>query len=151
MNNNYRDKGAFWLTCHAHEVALELSGGNPVAAVAIELLLDRIDGARVYQHMETELSPEEWDTLYHLCEEDPDKLHSNIVAINEIYSRWNNAGVIHKNLGFASPALFTEEICLKDPEREIKNWTERRLFREEIVDAFMLRYSCAKVSQRRPK
>jgi hypothetical protein len=49
--NDYRDKGAFWLTCHAHEVALELSGGNPVAAVAIEVLLERINGARVYSRM----------------------------------------------------------------------------------------------------
>lgn len=150
MNNNYRDKGAFWLTCHAHEVAIELSGGNPVAAVAIELLLERIEGARLYQHMKMDLSPEEWDTLYHLCDEDPDKLHSNVVAINVIYSRWNNAGVIHKNLGFASPALFTEEIHLKEPE-QIANWIERKLLREDIVNAFMLRYSCAKVSQRRPK
>ena len=147
--DNYRDKGAFWLTANAHAVALALSGGNPVAAVAITTLLERINGARVYRHM-IDLSPEEWDTLYHLCDEDPDKLHSNVVAINEIYSRWNNAGVIHKNLGFARPVLFTEEIYLEDPERAITNWTERRLFRERIVDAFMLRYSCAKARQRRP-
>ncbi|MBR1939689.1 hypothetical protein IJ847_03065 [Candidatus Saccharibacteria bacterium] len=145
--NNYRDKGAFWLTCNAHKVALELSGGNPVAAVAITVLLERINGARVYQRMKMDLSPEEWDKLYHLCDEDPDKLHSNVVAINEIYSRWNNAGVIHKNLGFASPVLFTEEIYLEDPEREIRDWTKRKLFREHIVDAFMVRYSCAKVSK----
>lgn len=149
--DNYRNKGAFWLTANAHTVALALSGGNPVAAVAITALLERINGARVYQHMEMDLSPEEWDTLYHLCDEDPKKLHSNVVAINEIYSRWNNAGVIHKNLGFASPVLFTEEIYLEDPERAITNWTERRLFRERIVDAFMLRYSCAKARQRQPK
>lgn len=149
--DNYRDNGAFWLTSNAHEVALALSGGNPVAAVAITALLERINGARVYQHMQMDLSPEEWDKLYHLCDEDPDKLHSNVVAINEIYSRWNNAGVIHKNLRFASPALFTEEIYLEDPERAITNWTERRLFRERIVDAFMLRYSLAKARQRQPK
>lgn len=149
--NDYRDKGAFWLTCHAHEVALELSGGNPVAAVAIETLLERIDGARVYSRMKMDLSPEEWDKLYHLCEEDPEKLHSNVVAINEIYSRWNNGGVIRKNLGFASPALFTEEIYLEDPERAITDWTKRKMFREEIVSAFMVRYSCAKACQRRPK
>ena len=145
--DNYRDKGAFWLTAHAHAVALELSGGNPVAAVAITTLLDRINGARVYQNMQMDLSPEEWDTLYHLCGGDPEKLHSNVVAINEIYSKWNNAGVIHKNLGFDCPALFTEEIYLEDPERAFTNWTERRLFRERIVNAFMLRYSCAKKHQ----
>ncbi len=145
--NNYRDNGAFWLTCHAHEVAIELSGGNPVAAVAITTLLERLNGARVYQRMKMDLSPDEWDTLYRLCDEDPEKLHSNIVAINEIYSRWNNAGVIHKNLRFASPALFTEEIYLEDPERAITDWTKRKLFRERIVDAFMLRYSLAKVRQ----
>ena len=80
----------------------------------------------------------------HLCDEDLAKLYSNIIAINEIYSRWNNAGVIHKNLRLPSPALFTEEIYLEDPEREITDWTKRKLFRERIVDAFMLRYSCAK-------
>lgn len=150
MTNNYRDNGAFWLSCHAHEVALELSDGNPVAAVAIALLLGRLEGARLYKHMEMDLSPDEWDKLYHLCDEDPDKLYSNVVAINVIYARWNNAGVIRKNLGFASPALFTEETYLKDPE-QIKNWTERRLFREDIVNAFMLRYSRAKACQRQPK
>ena len=149
--NNYRDKGAFWLATNAHAVALELSGGNPVVAVAITALLERINGARVYQRMKMDLSPEEWDTLYHLCDEDPAKLHSNIVAINEIYSRWNNAGVIHKNLTFASPVPFTEEIYLEDPERTITDWTKRRLFRERIVDAFMLRYSCAKARQRQLK
>ena len=98
-----------------------------------------------------DLSPEEWDTLYHLCDEDPAKLHSNIVAINEIYSRWNNAGVMRKNLTFASPVPITEVIYLEDPERTITDWTKRRLFRERIVDAFMLRYSCAKARQRQLK
>jgi len=151
MTNNYRDNGAFWLSCHAHEVALELSDGNPVAAVAIALLLGRLEGARLYKHMKMDLSPDEWDKLYRLCDEDPDKLRSNIIAINVIYSRWNNAGVIHKNLGFASPAIFTEEIYLEDPERAIKSWTERAQFRRRIVDDFLLRYSRAKAHQRQLK
>jgi hypothetical protein len=147
MTNNYRDMGAVWLSDHAHEVALNLSDGNPVAAVAITTLLSSIEGARAYKHMKMDLSPDEWDTLYHLCDEYLAKLYSNVIAINEIYARWNNGGVIHKNLGFASPALFTEKICFTDPERDIKNGTQRYLFRQRIVDDFLLRYSHAKIRQ----
>ena len=144
---NYRDKGAFWLTGHAHEVANELSGGNPVAAVAILTLIERIKGARAFGKMLIDLSPEEWDKLYHLCNEDPEALCSNVIAINMIRSYHNDAEmIIRKNLQFAHPALFTEK-TLEDTHGLCGN----ALFKaaKQCTEEFMPRYSAAKRNQPR--
>ena len=147
--NDYRDKGTFWLMEHSHEVAFNLSGDNPVAAVAITTLLERTSGARAFGHMSVDLSPEEWDKLYHMCDEDPEKLCSNVIAINEIHSHSNGDSIIHKNLRFAHPALFTEETILEDPLWQFRDRKERWKFRKECIDKFMSRYSVAKRSQPR--
>ena len=147
--NDYRDKGTFWLMEHSHEIAFNLSGSNPVAAVAITLLLERVSGARAFGNMFIDLSPEEWDKLYHMCNEDPEKLCSNIIAINEIYTHNNGDAIIHKNLRFAKPALFTEEIIPEDPLWLFRDQRERWKFQKECIDKFMSRYAIAKRSQPR--
>ena len=147
--NDYRDKGTFWLMEHSHEVAFNLSGSNPVAAVAITLLLKRVSGARAFSHMFIDLSPEEWDKLYHMCNEDPEKLCSNVIAINEIHTHNNGDAIIHKNLRFVKPALFTEEIIPEDPLWLFRDQRERWKFQKECIDKFMSRYAIAKRSQPR--
>ena len=147
--NDYRDKGTFWLMEHSHEVALKLSDGNPVAAVAVLTLLERTSGARAFGHMFIELSPEEWDKLYYMCDEDPEKLCSNVIAINEMHSHNNGDAIIHKNLRFAKPALFTEEIIPEDPLWLFRDQRERWKFQKECIDKFMSRYSIAKRNQPR--
>ena len=147
--NDYRDKGTFWLMGHSHEVALKLSDGNPVAAVAILTLLERTSGARAFGHMFIELSPEEWDKLYHMCDEDPAKLCSNVIAMNEIHHHNDGENIIRKNLRFAKPALFTEEIIPEDPLWLFKDQKERWKFQRECIDKFMSRYTTAKRSQPR--
>ena len=147
--NDYRDKGTFWLMDNAHEVALNLSGGNPVAAIAITMLLGKVSGARAFGHMVIDLSPEEWDKLYHLCNEDAEVLCSNIIAINEIHSHNNGDSIIHKNLRFARPALFTEERIPDDPLWLFRDQKERWKFQRECIDGFMSRYAASKRSQPR--
>lgn len=145
--DNYRDKGTFWLMDHAHGVAFNLSDGNPVAATAILTLIENIKGARAFGNMQIDLSPEEWDKLYHLCNEDPELLSSNIIAINMIRSYNNNAAaIVHKNLKFASPALFTEKV-MEDAHGLCGN----ALFKaaKQCNDDFMSRYSVAKRHQPR--
>ncbi len=146
---NYRDKGTLWLMKHSQEVASDLSDSNPVAAVAITLLLERVSGARAFGHMFIDLSPEEWDKLYHMCNEDPEKLCSNVIAINEIHSHNNGDAIIHKNLRFAKPALFTEEIISEDPLWLFRDQRKRWKFQKECIDKFMSRYAIAKRSQPR--
>ena len=145
--NNYKEKGTFWLMDHAHEVALDLSGSNPVAAVAITLLLERTSGARAFGHMCIDLSPQEWDTLYHMCDEDPKRLISNVIAINEICSDMNGERLIHKNLGFVKPALFTEEEIPEDPLWLFRDQKDRWGFRRECIDKFKRCYTAAKHRQ----
>ncbi len=131
---------------HSHEVAFNLSGSNPVAAVAITLLLERVSGARAFGKMLIDLSPEEWDKLYHLCDEDPEALRSNVIAINMIRSYHNDAEtIIHRNLRFAHPALFTEK-TLEDAHGLCGN----ELFKaaKRCTEEFMPRYSAAKRNQR---
>ncbi len=134
---------------HSHEVASNLSDSNPVAEVAIMLLLEGVSGARAFGHMFIDLSPEEWDKLYHMCNEDPEKLRSNVIAINEIHSHKNGDDTIHKNLRFAKPALFTEEIVSEDPLWLFREQRERWKFQKECIDKFMSRYAIAKRSQPR--
>lgn len=147
--NDYRDKGTFWLMDHAYEVALDISDNNPVATIAIAMLLTRIAGARAFGHMHINLSPEEWDKLYHMCNEDSEKLCSNIIAINEIHSHNDGDKIIHKNLGFKRPALFTEEIISDDPTWLFRDQKERWAFQRECVNNFMSRYAIAKRTQPR--
>lgn len=150
---SYRDKGTFWLMDHRHEIAANLSSGNPVAAVAIVTLLETIDGARVFNNMRVELSPEEWDKLYCMCNEEYETLCSNIIAIGEICHHHDGERIIHKNLQFVKPALFTEKVIPEDPLWLFKGSERGRRweFQRECIDDFMRRYAIAKHSQPRPR
>lgn len=139
--HNYRNKGTFWLMDHRHEVALDLSKNNPNAAVAITLLLEDIGGVRAFGCMNIDLSPEEWDKLYHMCDGDSRKISSNVIAINIIANNHEYGGErkIHKNFESKNPVLFTEELIPDHPLWLFKDYKDREKFEEECAFKFFIR------------
>ena len=143
--DKYKGKSTFWLMDHLYEVAGDLSNGNSVAADAIASLLMSVKGARAFGDMKVILSSDEWEKLYRICGKDQDLLCSNIIAINLIKAYRNDAnGLIHRNLRFKDPALFTEH-PIEDPH----GMYQKELFELEkkCEKDFMLRYLTAKKNQ----
>lgn len=149
--SNYRDKGTFWLMDHASNIALAESADNVDGAKAITTLLanGEVVGARVFGHMRIDLSSEEWEKLYNMCDGNFAKIKSNVIAINEICKLNDGARIVHKNLQFAKPALFAEEDIPEDPLWLFRDQRKQEEFRRHCTDSFMKRYSAAKRSQPR--
>ena len=135
---NYREESTFWLTTNALEVAQEIGKENADAIVAINELLERVDGARVFKDMKTEFSPDEWEKLYALCEEDTNKVISSLLVINSM----NSDELAHKNLALTIPAQFIVGII---PESALTgriaiNGTEQWRLEKQLREEFIKRY-----------
>lgn len=140
--DNLKTRETFWFTENAKELSRDLAKGNADAERAIFLIFSRIDGARAYKDLQTDLSIEEWAKLYRICGDDADMLISSIIVMNCL----NDLNHVHENLSLQYPAPFvvapinTGEIILKN------SYAVRKHFREE----FLHRLKTAKRSQPKP-
>ena len=141
---NYKSESSFWLMENAREVALKMSSDNADAIVAITALLSDVKGAQAFKNMVVELNSEEWAKLYHVCEEDTEKLISSVIVINCL----SDGNLAHANLRLKIPAQFVTEAIHDNPSEMIggNKWVLEKKLREE----FLARYRIAKVSQPKP-
>lgn len=100
---NFKKESVFWLLNNKHMVATILSGGNTNAYAAVTALLENSDGAQAFQDMKTELSAEEWEKLYRLCENDNNRVVASVIVMNSLV----DDQLIHKNFELKYPAVFS--------------------------------------------
>ena len=93
------------------DVIVELSRGNPGAAIALANLLDHIDGARALRrYFEVEewkplnLTSEELWIIYKVCDEDAKKFAMTLNIIHDL-----DPSMVYANLRLVQPAKFIEE------------------------------------------
>lgn len=136
-----RTMETFWFTENAKEVSRDLAEGNSEAEKALELVFSRIDGARAFKDLQTNLSPEEWAKLYRLCGDDADMLVSSLIVMDCL----NDLNHIHENFRLEYPAPFVVK-PITDSEIATGGgnaYVLRKRFREE----FLHRLKVAKRSQ----
>ena len=135
---DYRKMETFWLVANASEVAKSIAKGNTEAEKALGLILSRIDGARVFKDLQTDLTAEEWAKVYRLCGDDVDMLISSVIVMGCL----NDLNHIHENLRLEYPAPF-----VVSPILDITFCRNDYVARRKLRDEFLHRLKTAKRSQ----
>ena len=141
---DYKKESPFWLMEHVNKVAYEIGGHSAGAIVAIQCLFSSVDGATAFREMKIDLTADEWDKLYHLCDCNTAMLISSVIAINTL----SDYNVAHANLRLEVPAQFVTEPIRENIHLMVgsEKWRLEKRLREE----FLARYRLAKVDQPKP-